>query len=51
MTDVWTSVGGVLGVATMAVTGWNIVDPVIALNVAANIVEPACRYCGARPAG
>jgi cation diffusion facilitator family transporter len=35
MTDVWTSVG----VATVALTGWNIVDPVIALIVAANIVR------------
>ena len=38
MTDVWTSIGVVAGVAAVAVTGWNVLDPVIALAVAANIV-------------
>jgi cation diffusion facilitator family transporter len=38
MTDVWTSVGVVVGVAAVALTGWNWLDPVIALLVAANIV-------------
>ncbi|MCK8517088.1 cation diffusion facilitator family transporter [Methylonatrum kenyense] len=37
MTDVWTSVGVIGGVALVAVTGWYIVDPLIALLVAANI--------------
>ncbi len=38
MTDVWTSIGVVVGVAAVALTGWNWLDPVIALAVAANIV-------------
>ncbi|MBI2509885.1 MAG: cation transporter [Betaproteobacteria bacterium] len=38
MTDVWTSAGVVAGVALTAATGWLILDPLIALAVAANIV-------------
>ena len=38
MTDVWTSAGVVVGVAAVALTGWNVVDPLIALAVAANII-------------
>ena len=38
ITDVWTSVGVILGVAAVAVTGWEILDPLIALAVAVNIV-------------
>jgi cation diffusion facilitator family transporter len=38
MTDVWTSVGVVVAVAAVAFTGWNSLDPLIALAVAANIV-------------
>jgi cation diffusion facilitator family transporter len=38
MTDVWTSVGVILGVGLVAVSGWNRLDPAIALVVAANIV-------------
>ena len=38
MTDVWTSVGIVAGVALVAATGWLILDPLIALAVAAHIV-------------
>ncbi len=38
MTDVWTSVGVIVGVAGVALTGWNILDPVIALLVAGNIL-------------
>ncbi|MEP6607652.1 MAG: cation diffusion facilitator family transporter [Burkholderiaceae bacterium] len=38
MTDVWTSVGVVIGVGAVAVTQWGWLDPVIALAVAANIV-------------
>jgi cation diffusion facilitator family transporter len=38
MTDVWTSVGVVAGVALVAVTGWERLDPIIALLVAVNIV-------------
>jgi cation diffusion facilitator family transporter len=38
MTDVWTSVGVILGVGLVALSGWNWLDPAIALVVAANIV-------------
>jgi cation diffusion facilitator family transporter len=38
LTDVWTSVGVVAGVAAVAFTGWQRLDPIVALAVAANIV-------------
>jgi cation diffusion facilitator family transporter len=38
MTDVWTSGGVLLGLALVALTGVNALDPLIALLVAANIV-------------
>jgi cation diffusion facilitator family transporter len=38
MTDVWTSAGIIAGVALVAATGWNILDPLIALAVALHIV-------------
>jgi cation diffusion facilitator family transporter len=38
MTDVWTSVGVVVGVTAVTLTGWLWLDPLIALAVAANIV-------------
>jgi len=38
MTDVWTSVGVVLGVALVWLTGWLWLDPLIAIAVALNIV-------------
>ena len=38
MTDVWTSAGVIAGVAAVAITGWDRLDPVIALLVAANIL-------------
>jgi cation diffusion facilitator family transporter len=38
MTDVWTSAGVLVAVALVAVTGWERLDPLIALAVAANIV-------------
>lgn len=41
MTDVWTSVGVIAGVAAVAVTGWLRLDPIIALLVAVNIVWTA----------
>jgi cation diffusion facilitator family transporter len=37
MTDVWTSVGVILGVAAVSFTGWLRLDPLIAILVAANI--------------
>jgi cation diffusion facilitator family transporter len=38
MTDVWTSAGVLVGVGAVAITGWNILDPIVALAVAANII-------------
>ncbi len=38
LTDVWTSVGVVIGVGMVAVTGWQILDPIVAFIVAANII-------------
>ena len=38
MTDVWTSAGVIAGVGLIAVTGWTLIDPIVALLVAANIV-------------
>jgi len=38
MTDVWTTVGVLVGIGAVAVSGWTRLDPLIALAVAANIV-------------
>ncbi len=38
LTDVWTSVGVVVGVGAVAVTHWEWLDPVVALAVAGNII-------------
>jgi cation diffusion facilitator family transporter len=43
MTDVWTSVGVIVGVAAVWATGWERLDPLIALAVAANIVVAGAR--------
>jgi cation diffusion facilitator family transporter len=38
ITDVWTSIGVIAGVAGAALTGWDPLDPIVALAVAVNIV-------------
>lgn len=38
MTDVWTSVGVIAGVGIVASTGWQPLDPILAIAVAINIV-------------
>jgi len=38
MTDVWTSLGILIGVALVAITGWQMLDPLIAIAVALNIL-------------
>jgi cation diffusion facilitator family transporter len=38
LTDVWTSAGVLVGVGAVALTGWLVLDPLVALAVAANIV-------------
>ncbi len=37
-TDVWTSFGVIIGIILVKLTGWLIIDPIIALLVAANII-------------
>ena len=41
MTDVYTSAGVLLGVGVVAISGWSILDPIIALLVALNILRTA----------
>ncbi len=43
MTDVWTSVGVLVGIAAVALTGWSRLDPLIAIGVALHIL-----YVGSR---
>jgi cation diffusion facilitator family transporter len=43
LTDVWTSGGVLVGVGVVALTGWEILDPAIAILVAGNIVWTGCR--------
>jgi len=38
MSDVWTSAGVIVGIALTAATGWNILDPIVAILVAINIL-------------
>jgi cation diffusion facilitator family transporter len=38
MTDVWTSVGVIVGIVIVVLTGWLIIDPIIAIVVALNII-------------
>ena len=38
LTDVWTSIGVIIGVLLVAVTGWQRLDPVVAMLVAVNIL-------------
>jgi cation diffusion facilitator family transporter len=39
MSDVWTSAGVIIGVSASALTGWQRLDPIIAIVVALNIVR------------
>ena len=41
MTDVWTSVGIIVGIGIVALTGWLVLDPIIAILVGLNIVWTA----------
>lgn len=43
LTDVWTTGGVLIGVALVGLTGWDVLDPIIALLVAANIVWTGTR--------
>jgi cation diffusion facilitator family transporter len=46
MTDVWTSMGVVVGVGAVALTGWERLDPIVAILVAINIVWSGVRIVG-----
>ena len=43
MTDVWTSAGVIGGVAIAGLTGWRILDPLVAIIVAVNIIWTGIR--------
>ena len=43
LTDVWTSVGILVGVSVVAITGWARLDPIVAILVAANIIWAGVR--------
>jgi divalent metal cation (Fe/Co/Zn/Cd) transporter len=43
LTDVWTSAGVVVGIVMVQLTGWLVLDPLIAFLVAANIVWTGVR--------
>ena len=51
MTDVWTSAGVVGGVAIAGFTGWSILDPLVAIAVALNIIWTGIRLVGRSVAG
>ncbi|MFB2891396.1 cation diffusion facilitator family transporter [Aerosakkonemataceae cyanobacterium BLCC-F50] len=51
LTDVWTSVGVVIALITVPLTGWLILDPLIALAVAINIVWAGVRLLRETGAG
>ncbi|WP_051011510.1 cation diffusion facilitator family transporter [Corynebacterium timonense] len=38
LTDVWTTAGVLLGIAVVALTGWQVLDPIVALLVGLNIL-------------
>jgi len=42
-TDVWTTAGVLVGVLLVAITGWLMLDPIIALLVAVNIIWTGMR--------
>jgi len=43
LTDVWTSIGVLIGVGLVAITGWQQLDPIVAIVVAGNIVWSGVR--------
>jgi len=51
MTDVWTSVGVVVGVGLVALTGWLPLDSLVALAVAVNIVWSGLHLVGRSASG
>ena len=46
MTDVWTSAGVIGGVAVAGITGWSLLDPLVAIVVALNIIWTGIQLVG-----
>ena len=51
MTDVWTSAGVIGGVGIAGLTGWHILDPLVAIVVALNIIWTGIRLVSRSVAG
>jgi len=51
MTDVWTSAGVIGGVALAGLTGWSVLDPLVAIAVALNIVWTGVKLVGRSVSG
>lgn len=51
MTDVWTSAGVIGGVAVAGFTGWGILDPLVAIVVALNIIWTGIQLVGRSVSG
>src|SRR5690606_4373754 len=51
LTDVFSSIGVLLGVALAKFTGWHLLDPILALLVAANILWSGLRLMGTSVGG
>ncbi|HBG57120.1 cation diffusion facilitator family transporter [Proteiniphilum sp. UBA1028] len=51
MTDVWTSVGVIAGIVIVKFTGWVIIDPIIAILVALNIIYTGYRLISRSASG
>lgn len=51
LTDVWTSVGVIVGIGLVGVTGWSWLDPAVALAVAVNILWTGWTLLGRSAAG
>ncbi len=51
LTDVWTSAGVIVGVILVKITGWFILDPIIAIAVALNIVYAGYRLISRSASG
>jgi cation diffusion facilitator family transporter len=51
MSDVWTSLGIIVGVALVAFTGWRVLDPLLAVLVALNILRTGWQLMKASVSG
>ncbi|MGN6464557.1 MAG: cation diffusion facilitator family transporter [Rhizobiaceae bacterium] len=51
LTDVWTSAGVIVGLIAAVATGWTILDPLLAIVVAVNILYQGWRVIGASVQG